>query len=355
MDKLCRFLQADPMIAIDDVKKPRLGYCVDFHVDFINNKTLMFFEGTPTNLGCTILLSGANEDELEIIKYITYFMINVCYNSKLEQSFLIDKSAFCLKVDEVKSNEIDENMSNDSNGIVNEFSFKKALEEFILSSSPFIKFNLPFLIDSTINSKCSLLKYLPTSCFKNLTSNLIAYKKLQLVRKKKKQLNNDDYSFNPIKNWPNDFKKYFNSQHEYLKIHITKPTDDLDIKVTLSFVASKENILNYIILLKKLYADYRSRGQRVMVKQKPIDQAELIKLQSSITNHIDCFDTINRQNLCVLFYSQCESSPVYPNLCIKPRIIRLKFYSENDMTLGKNYFYLVHILLVGKYHLKVVF
>jgi hypothetical protein len=227
MDILCRFLQADPMIAIDDVKKPRLGYCVDFHVDLINNKPFMFFEGTPTNLGCTILLSGASESELEIIKYITYFMINVCYNSKLEQSFLIDKSAFCLKEEEKKLNKMDENMSNESI----EPRFKQILEERILSSSPFIKFNLPFLVNSTLFSKCSLLKYLQASYFDNFKSKFLSENKLQLVKKKKKKLNYDEYSLNPIINWPSDFEKHFNSQHEYLRIHLTKTTDDLNIKV----------------------------------------------------------------------------------------------------------------------------
>jgi hypothetical protein len=73
-----------------------------------------------------------------------------------------------------------------------------------------------------------------------------------------------------------------------------------------------------------------------MLKQKPTDQIILRNIQTPAnTNRVDCFDTINRQNLCVLFFSQCENSPVYPNLCIKPRIINLKFYGENDMTLGK--------------------
>ncbi len=72
MDKLCRFLQADPMYSIDDLlRKPKLGYASNFYVktyQLANNKTkpLMFFEGTPTNLGCTILLCGATVNELTV-------------------------------------------------------------------------------------------------------------------------------------------------------------------------------------------------------------------------------------------------------------------------------------------------
>ena len=139
MDKLCRFLQADPMFSIDDLvrinaflfdsiwfnfiiiiqlRKPKLGFASNFYVKnykLANNKIkpLMFFEGTPTNLGCTILLFGGSLNELivliwiihtrqskfkslfiiQVVKSIVRFMIYAAYNSKLEQSFIIDKYA----------------------------------------------------------------------------------------------------------------------------------------------------------------------------------------------------------------------------------------------------------------------
>lgn len=55
------------------MRKPRLGFCTRFHVekyvlDEKNDwfKPLMYFEGTPTNLGCTILITGASIDELSV-------------------------------------------------------------------------------------------------------------------------------------------------------------------------------------------------------------------------------------------------------------------------------------------------
>ena len=99
MEKLSRVLQAEPMFNIDDlVRKPKLGFCSHFHVDTFQmpdkrTKSLMFFEGTPTNLGCTILLSGGSVNELSLVKHIIKFMVYVVYNSKLEQSFILDKYA----------------------------------------------------------------------------------------------------------------------------------------------------------------------------------------------------------------------------------------------------------------------
>ncbi len=55
----------------------------------------------------------------------------------------------------------------------------------------------------------------------------------------------------------------------------------------------------------------------------------------SVTSEpIDCLNVINRQHIAVLFYSKCETSPVYPHICIKPRVIEMEFYGDNDMTLG---------------------
>ena len=99
MDKLCRVLQAEPMYNIDDlVRKPKLGFCSHFHVDSYQRpdrriKSLMYFEGTPTNLGCTLLLSGGSVNELAHVKHIIRFMVYAAYNSKLEQSFILDKYA----------------------------------------------------------------------------------------------------------------------------------------------------------------------------------------------------------------------------------------------------------------------
>lgn len=123
--------------------------------------------------------------------------------------------------------------------------------------------------------------------------------------------------------------------HEFLLIHLTKSFDDQEVR--------------------KLYADYKSRGgvwtaskgaNRRLILKEPLlyvhpDSAGVKHSQSKydqrLRNHYDCLDIFNRQQLAVLFYSQCETSPVYPNICIKPRVINMKFYGENDMTLGSNY------------------
>ncbi|PHU19672.1 putative 1-phosphatidylinositol-3-phosphate 5-kinase FAB1D [Capsicum chinense] len=57
------------------------------------SKTLMFIEGCPTRLGCTILLMGSNSDELKKVKHVVKDAIIVAYNLILETSFLLDQKA----------------------------------------------------------------------------------------------------------------------------------------------------------------------------------------------------------------------------------------------------------------------
>ncbi|MEQ2195284.1 hypothetical protein XENOCAPTIV_010183, partial [Xenoophorus captivus] len=56
-------------------------------------KTLMFFDGCPPHLGCSIKLRGASEYELARVKDIIMMMVCVAYHSQLEISFLMDEFA----------------------------------------------------------------------------------------------------------------------------------------------------------------------------------------------------------------------------------------------------------------------
>ncbi|KAL7155990.1 hypothetical protein ABFS83_03G112900 [Erythranthe nasuta] len=57
------------------------------------SKTLMFLEGAPTRLGCTILLMGANSDELKRIKCVVRCAVVMAYHLMLETFFLLDQTA----------------------------------------------------------------------------------------------------------------------------------------------------------------------------------------------------------------------------------------------------------------------
>ncbi|XP_068238143.1 1-phosphatidylinositol 3-phosphate 5-kinase isoform X3 [Palaemon carinicauda] len=101
MERVARCTQAELVSSIDaQLKKPVLGLCHSFYVRSYpmpgkdKTKTLMFFDGCATHLGCTVILRGATNSELKRVKRIMYFMIYATYNWKLERSFLMDEYAF---------------------------------------------------------------------------------------------------------------------------------------------------------------------------------------------------------------------------------------------------------------------
>ncbi|GIY14388.1 1-phosphatidylinositol 3-phosphate 5-kinase [Caerostris extrusa] len=99
MERVARCTQAAIVSTVDaHLGRPQLGTCKKYKVKTYSvagkPKTLMFFEGCPENLGCTILLRGGSANELKKVKQVVQFMIYVAYNWNLERSFLMDEFAF---------------------------------------------------------------------------------------------------------------------------------------------------------------------------------------------------------------------------------------------------------------------
>ncbi|OVA05249.1 FYVE zinc finger [Macleaya cordata] len=106
LERIARCTGAQIVPSIDNLSSRILGYCDTFHVEkFLEEhgsagqggkklvKTLMFFEGCPKPLGCTILLKGANGDELKKVKHVVQYGIFAAYHLALETSFLADEGA----------------------------------------------------------------------------------------------------------------------------------------------------------------------------------------------------------------------------------------------------------------------
>ncbi|XP_023806774.1 1-phosphatidylinositol 3-phosphate 5-kinase isoform X3 [Oryzias latipes] len=99
LTRVGRMTQGDLVMSMDQLlTKPRLGTCHKFYMQpftLPNNepKTLMFFEGCPPHLGCSVKLRGASEYELARVKEIIKLMVCVAYHSQLEISFLMDEFA----------------------------------------------------------------------------------------------------------------------------------------------------------------------------------------------------------------------------------------------------------------------
>ncbi|XVF25289.1 hypothetical protein REPUB_Repub13aG0200500 [Reevesia pubescens] len=106
LERIARCTGAPILPSIDHLSSQKLGYCEKFHVERCMEdlgsagqggkklvKTLMYFEGCPKPLGCTILLRGANGNELKKVKHVVQYGIFAAYHLALETSFLADEGA----------------------------------------------------------------------------------------------------------------------------------------------------------------------------------------------------------------------------------------------------------------------
>ncbi|XP_055802791.1 1-phosphatidylinositol-3-phosphate 5-kinase FAB1B-like isoform X3 [Solanum dulcamara] len=106
LERIARCTGSPIVPSIDHFSSKKLGYCDMFRVEkFFEEhgtagqsgkklaKTLMYFEGCLKPLGCTVLLRGANGDELKKIKHVFQYSIFAAYHLALETSFLADEGA----------------------------------------------------------------------------------------------------------------------------------------------------------------------------------------------------------------------------------------------------------------------
>ncbi|KAG1366384.1 1-phosphatidylinositol-3-phosphate 5-kinase FAB1A [Cocos nucifera] len=106
LERIARCTGAQIVPSIDHLSSQKLGHCNFFHVEkFVEEhggagqggkkmmKTLMFFEDCPKPLGCTVLLKGANIDDLKKVKHVVQYGVFAAYHLALETSFLADEGA----------------------------------------------------------------------------------------------------------------------------------------------------------------------------------------------------------------------------------------------------------------------
>ncbi|KAJ3029837.1 1-phosphatidylinositol-3-phosphate 5-kinase [Rhizophlyctis rosea] len=101
IEALARCTRADVISSIDKLAlEPQLGSCELFHVKTFMHpdipgyrKSFLYFEGCPRELGCTLMLRGANVETLAKLKQIADLMAFVVYNLKLETFLFRDQYA----------------------------------------------------------------------------------------------------------------------------------------------------------------------------------------------------------------------------------------------------------------------
>ncbi|KAJ4972617.1 hypothetical protein NE237_005791 [Protea cynaroides] len=111
LERIARCTGALIVPSIDNLPKARLGRCENFRLERVSeecttsslpnkesSKTLMFFEGCPKPLGCTVLLKGTCHEELKKVKHVVQYAVFAAYQLSLEASFLADEGASLPKM-----------------------------------------------------------------------------------------------------------------------------------------------------------------------------------------------------------------------------------------------------------------
>ncbi|KAK4763836.1 hypothetical protein SAY87_013274 [Trapa incisa] len=111
LERISRCIGAPVTPSTDKIPTARLGHCEQFRLmrvfeehEVVDQscrkpcKTLMYFEGCPRRLGCTVLLRGACHEELKKVKHVLQYAVFAAYHLSLEASFLVDEGATLPKV-----------------------------------------------------------------------------------------------------------------------------------------------------------------------------------------------------------------------------------------------------------------
>ncbi|GER44471.1 1-phosphatidylinositol-3-phosphate 5-kinase fab1 [Striga asiatica] len=106
LERIARCSGASITPSIEHLSTTRLGHCELFRLEKVPeehepmnqinkkpSKTLMFFEGCPRRLGCTVVLRGSFRKELKKVKHVVQYAVFAAYHLSLETSFLADEGA----------------------------------------------------------------------------------------------------------------------------------------------------------------------------------------------------------------------------------------------------------------------
>nr|GMD13682.1 putative 1-phosphatidylinositol-3-phosphate 5-kinase FAB1C [Ipomoea batatas] len=111
LERIARCTGASITPSIDSITAARLGHCELFYLERVSeeheatnqlnkkpSRTLMFFDGCPRRLGCTVLLKGCCREDLKKVKMVVQYAVFAAYHLSLETSFLTDEGASLPKM-----------------------------------------------------------------------------------------------------------------------------------------------------------------------------------------------------------------------------------------------------------------
>lgn len=187
--------------------------------------------------------------------------------------------------------------------------FKKALEDTVLSVSPYLKFSIPYL-ETELGRNCVLRSFFPREI----------YYSAQFFDKVKETRTNSVTMSEQLENreWMNIKLR---PQHPFAQARLTTDVDSREVQ--------------------NLLANFRACGNRIYpthnvlldrVQQSP---ASFESNEQQVPSWPDCLDPSSHQRLSVLFCSFSHTGNDTPAFCVNPWVVNMTMYGHNDIALGR--------------------
>nr|CAD7457165.1 unnamed protein product [Timema tahoe] len=277
LERVSRCTQADIVTSVDaHIGRPRLGTCQMFHLETFNTERDK---------------SSLSEEKRMNVESVSDF------SDPLHLYLSLDDDVFSAGQQSGQQLSVAElPLSNH---------FRKALDETILSASPFLKFTVPYL-ETEAGRNCVLRRFFPDEIFWSAQFNSSS------------DTNTNSRANNGMEMAMQPDNKLL-PRHEFVSAKITSSADSKEVQT--------------------LLAHFRACGSRLCPSEACVESPLLKgsteqpgKLQA--TPWPDALDLARHQRLAVLFCSYSQESSNFPAFCVNPWIFYMDFYGHYDIPLG---------------------
>ncbi|QCD82988.1 1-phosphatidylinositol-3-phosphate 5-kinase [Vigna unguiculata] len=309
LERIARCTGALITPSVDNLSKARLGHCELFRLDRMvedhetanqlnrkPSKTLMFFEGCPRRLGCTVLLKGTCREELKKIKHVVQYAVFAAYHLSLETSFLADEGASLPKMIVKHSTDTPESATADTDISMISNTFSTSMPQLEVDDASRVKDIVG--IDLKLETLGSGLEHPDDLSCHSYADTMADYRSESVL--------SDSYY--------NNFTSNLTVDSDY--IHPCNESDGDTIFSTRDFSQSG--------LLETMVQEERECGEVADSTKDKTNEDELSGEYFSATD--------GHQSILVYFSSHCVSKGT---VCERTRLLRIKFYGSFDKPLGR--------------------
>ncbi|XP_052249949.1 1-phosphatidylinositol 3-phosphate 5-kinase-like isoform X3 [Dreissena polymorpha] len=204
--------------------------------------------------------------------------------------------------------------------------FKKSLENTVLSTSPYIKYQLPYLETET-GSRCELRRYLPPEIYWSTSFS-------EKQSEARKQMWNPD--IDPSRKPEPLANVVIRDPDEFICRPLVRPASNYTTQCLLAKFRAYGGRIDVIDTILDEPRKNTRKGKEKKTKGKQLD-IDIAKPDNSVPleRKVDCLDTFSHQRIAVLFSSFSYLSENHPSPCVYPWQVTMEFYGRNDTTLGE--------------------